>query len=130
MIDIAELSIGSKVHYVPSHGKIINGIVKEVPEHSVTEVRVVYNCAGDWQNYKDYTSALTNIKDLRLGWNHSSRETYEYIYSLLSDSLSTSETLQLSTMIGKLTSSDKESMFNLATKEEQCVLIDILNHGE
>ena len=31
-------------------------------------VRVVYNCAGDWDNFKNYTAALTNLSDLKLGW--------------------------------------------------------------
>jgi hypothetical protein len=47
-----------------------NGIVKEIPEWSLDSVRVVYNCGGDWKNYKDYTSALTNIRDLKLDWRH------------------------------------------------------------
>ena len=25
-------------------------------------------CAGDWENYTNYTSALTNLRDLKLGW--------------------------------------------------------------
>jgi len=73
MIDIADLKIGDKVHYQPSQygdERWENGIVKEIPEWSLDSVRVVYNCGGDWKNYKDYTSALTNIRDLKLGWKH------------------------------------------------------------
>jgi hypothetical protein len=76
MIDISKLKIGDKVHYQPGHwilGKWENGMVKEIPDHTNTAVRVVYNCAGDWDNFKDYTSALTSIKDLRLGWKHESQ---------------------------------------------------------
>ena len=72
-IDIAKLRIGDKVYYQPHYfgeDKWENGIVKEIPEFTTTSVRVVYNCAGDWDNYKDYTSALTNITDLKLGWKH------------------------------------------------------------
>lgn len=47
-----------------------NGIVKEVPDWSTEQVRVVYNCAGDWKNYENYTSVLTNIRDLFIGWRH------------------------------------------------------------
>lgn len=72
-IDIAKLKIGDKVHYQPDYygeNRWENGIIKEVPEWSNDSVRVVYNCLGDWDNYKDYTSALTNIRDLKLGWKH------------------------------------------------------------
>lgn len=73
MIDISKLKIGDKVHYQPEHygdNKWENGIIKEIPEWSTDSVRVVYNCAGNWDNYKDYTSALTNIRDLKLEWKH------------------------------------------------------------
>ncbi len=84
MVDIAKLKVGDKVYYQPEHYKNIlvldntteetvtekweNGLVKEIPDWSTDSVRVVYNCCGDWNNYKDYTSALTNISDLYLGW--------------------------------------------------------------
>lgn len=71
-INIATLKIGDKVHYQPDHykneDKWENGIVKEIPDHTNTAVRVVYNCAGQWDRFKDFTSALTNIRDLKLGW--------------------------------------------------------------
>jgi hypothetical protein len=51
IINISDLKIGDKVCYQPDHykkdGKWENGIVKEIPEHTITAVRVVYNCAGD-----------------------------------------------------------------------------------
>ncbi|HMT02309.1 MAG TPA: hypothetical protein PKD00_03215 [Burkholderiales bacterium] len=68
-INIAELKVGDKVCYRPSHyskNQWENGIVKEIPNHTNTAVRVVYNCAGDWDNFMNYTSQLTNIKDLTL----------------------------------------------------------------
>ena len=84
MVDISKLKVGDKVYYQPEHYKNIlvldntteetvtekweNGLVKEIPDWSTDSVRVVYNCCGDWNNYKDYTSALTNISDLYLGW--------------------------------------------------------------
>lgn len=78
MIDIAKISVGDKVCYQPDHylesGNFENGIVKEVPDWSTDSVRVVYNCAGDWKNYKNYTSALTNVRDLTLGWKHKEKE--------------------------------------------------------
>lgn len=78
MINIGNVNIGDKVCYQPEYlkelGKFENGIIKEIPEHSLDSVRVVYNCAGDWKNYKEYTSALTNCRDLELGWKHNEIE--------------------------------------------------------
>lgn len=66
------LNPGDKVHYVPSHAtnpdQFENGIVKEGDTHDQDCVRVVYHCNEDWENYKDYTAALTYIRDLRSGW--------------------------------------------------------------
>lgn len=73
MIDISKLRIGQKVYYQPEHyrkDEWENGLIKEIPDHTNEAVRVVYNCAGNWANYKDYTSALTNLRDLKLGWKH------------------------------------------------------------
>ena len=73
LINTVNLRIGDKVHYQPSHysdDKWENGMVKEIPDHTTEAVRVVYNCAGEWKNFKDYTSALTNIHDLNMGWKH------------------------------------------------------------
>lgn len=73
MIDQAKLKIGDKVRYQPdhySHDQWENGMIKEIPEHTTQAVRVVYNCAGDWGNFQNYTSALTNLSDLKLGWKH------------------------------------------------------------
>jgi hypothetical protein len=68
--NISLLKVGDNVCYVPAHGKPENGVVKEIPEHTKDSVRVVYNCNGEWHNYKDYTSALTNLRDLEIGWIH------------------------------------------------------------
>lgn len=73
MIDISKLKIGDKVHYQPDHfrkDEYENGMVKEIPDFTNESIRVVYNCRGDWDNFMNYTSALTNIRDLKLGWNH------------------------------------------------------------
>ncbi len=69
----SDLKVGDSVHYQPKHyedDKWENGIVKEIPEHTKESVRVVYNCGDDWGNYQNYTSALTNINDLKSGWRH------------------------------------------------------------
>ena len=73
MKDIAQLRIGQKVHYQPEHygpDRWENGMIKEIRENNSEAVFVVYNCAGDWDNYRNYTSALTNLSDLNLGWRH------------------------------------------------------------
>ena len=73
MIHIGKLKIGDKVHYRPKHfDKTMweNGMVKEIPDHTNKAVRIVYHCAGDWDNFKDYTSALTSLYDLKIGWIH------------------------------------------------------------
>lgn len=72
------ISVGDRVCYEPAHyngEKWENGIVKEIPDGFENEkslchkcLRVVYNCNGDWENFKNYTSALTHISSLKLGW--------------------------------------------------------------
>ena len=77
MIDIAKLQIGDKVHYQPwPFDEWENGLVKEIPAFATDEtavvgyncVRVVYNCGGNWDRFMDYTSALTDLNYLHLGW--------------------------------------------------------------
>ena len=71
MMNIKGLRIGSKVHYQPSHynpNEYENGIIKEIRDNITDAVWVVYNCAENWDKYQDYTSAKTNINDLRIGW--------------------------------------------------------------
>lgn len=81
MINISAVQVGDKVHYQPDHyveSEWENGIVKEIPDFAKDKsnkigfdcVRVVYNCAGNWRNFKNYTSALTNCSDLKLGWKY------------------------------------------------------------
>lgn len=70
--DISKLSVGQKVHYKPEHygnDEWENGIIKEIRESRKDGVWVVYNCAGNWDRYREYTGALTNLMDLNLGWN-------------------------------------------------------------
>ena len=73
MIDISKLKIGDKVCYQPSHygeDELENGMVKEIQDNIIDYVWVVYNCDSVWTNYAEYTGALTDIRDLRLGWKH------------------------------------------------------------
>ena len=73
MINISKLKIGDKVYYKPSnfnYDEYENGMVKEILSTTNKAIRVVYNCAGNWDNFENYTSALTDIEDLFLGWKH------------------------------------------------------------
>ena len=73
MIDITKIKVGDKVHYQPSHyseNKFENGLVKEIPTFRKDAIRVVYNCDGNWHRFKEYTSAMTRIEDLKLGWRY------------------------------------------------------------
>jgi hypothetical protein len=45
-------------------------MVKEIPDHTNKHIRVVYNCAGEWDNFMNYTSQLTPIDKLKMGWAH------------------------------------------------------------
>ena len=72
MINRNTIDVGDKVYHQPDYykepNKFENGIVKEILCHVADSLRVVYNCSEDWDNYQDYTSALTNVRDLYLGW--------------------------------------------------------------
>ncbi len=71
MINIAEIKIGEKVHYTPFEGcdesAIENGMVKEIPDHTNDHIRVVFNCAGEWNNFMNYTSPINKLEK---GWKH------------------------------------------------------------
>ena len=79
-LTLDQFSVNQKVHYQPDHfkeyDKYENGIVKEVPKFASNTsrfvghncVRVVYYCDDDWDHYYNYTSTLTRIDDLKLGW--------------------------------------------------------------
>lgn len=70
LVDLTKLKEGDKVYYQPEHykkdGRFENGMVKRIG--NATSVFVVYNCGGEWSNFKDYTAASTNVSDLYLGW--------------------------------------------------------------
>lgn len=70
-LDIAKLRIGDKVHYQPTHYSLNeweNGIIKEIRPDRLDVVWVVYNCAGNWKRFNDYTSACTRLEDIKLNW--------------------------------------------------------------
>ena len=78
IIDGVVYTNGEEVLVSDGEDKWENGMIKEIPDFTVDNVqpdgygsnpvRVVYNCAGQWDNFKNYTSALTNLEDLKLGW--------------------------------------------------------------
>lgn len=62
-----KLKCGDKVHFTHDRNYFLNGMIKSIPKEG-NSVFVVYNCAEDWDNYENYTAALTNIKNLKSGW--------------------------------------------------------------
>lgn len=71
MLKQRHLYVGCRVRYQPAHygvDKWENGMVKEIPTHRDDAVRVVYNCNGKWDRFSEYTSAMTYMEDLRMGW--------------------------------------------------------------
>ena len=66
-----DIRIGDRVHYQPAHfpkDEWENGIVKSIAKHNPGHVFVVYSCGDDWENYKNFTAAATNVIDLHRGW--------------------------------------------------------------
>lgn len=66
-------SIGDKVTYIPYHAidsalHWEDGIIKALGEPG--KYFVVYNCNKDWDNYMNYTGALTDENNLKKGWSN------------------------------------------------------------
>jgi hypothetical protein len=67
------MNVGDRVNYTPfegcdNPGLIENGIIKAIHQRKVGFVYVVYKCGSDWDNYMDYTAALTDVNGLKEGW--------------------------------------------------------------
>jgi hypothetical protein len=81
-----DLNIGDKVHYLPfercDEDQIENGYVKEIPEHTENSVRVVYYWFGDSENPLDYTSALTDLSQLKKGWVDNPKNKLSLTYNI------------------------------------------------
>lgn len=66
--------VGQLVHYEPfddihiPEDSLENGIVKSIDPNDSDYVFVVYNCAGRWHDYKNYTAARTRVDQLHDGW--------------------------------------------------------------
>lgn len=74
-----KLEIGKKVCYCPPYmepEQYENGIVKTLHQNS-NKAFVVYNCGGEWENYRNYTAALTDVSDLKEGWDERARNYVE-----------------------------------------------------
>jgi len=56
---------GIKVTYLRDRKE--KGIIKSISDNK--HVFVVYNCGGNWDDYKNYIAARTEISDLKLGWD-------------------------------------------------------------
>ena len=65
MITKDDMVAGQLVTYI-GHNKLEEGVIKSVSDDK--HVFVVYHCDNDWINYKYYTAARTEVKDLILGW--------------------------------------------------------------
>lgn len=72
--------VGDLVHYIPFEGcdvsVIENGRIKAMGEYPL-HLFVVYHCNDEWENYTDYTGALTHIKQLKYGWINPNNEENE-----------------------------------------------------
>ena len=69
----SDLKVGDSVYYQPAHyphDKWENGVVSSIPSHTTESVFVVYNCGGEWHRCKDFTSAMTQLEDLKVGWRN------------------------------------------------------------
>ena len=59
------MQIGQRVTYL-SFGMVEHGIVKSISD--ADHVFVVYHCAGNWDQYFNYTAERTAISDLVPEW--------------------------------------------------------------
>jgi hypothetical protein len=69
-IKITHINVGDYVWYIPfnncSNSDWELGKVKDISMIGEGNVRVVYHCDGEWDNWMNYTSALTNMTQLRI----------------------------------------------------------------
>ena len=61
------MQIGDKVTYRGYGGHTQEGVVKDIAMDE--DPFVVYNCGGDWENYRDYTGAKTPKGRIKMGWS-------------------------------------------------------------
>lgn len=64
-----KLNPGDKVTYCSGPGRNYeHGIVKSPHPTDPQRVFVVYKCGGKWEDFQNYTAALTAIDSLEHGW--------------------------------------------------------------
>ncbi len=61
MIVVKDKDIGRPVYYTDGTGERTFGMIKSFND---SWVFVVYNCADDWDNFRNYTAAATDRNDL------------------------------------------------------------------
>ena len=66
---INQFESGQMVHYTPRFGDTENGVVKS-KHPNLDAYFVVYKCDGNWDNYSNYTAALTDTENLKDGWEN------------------------------------------------------------
>lgn len=71
MIDSKDVQFGDKVTYCGPHikgmkPKYEHGKIKEVVDEEY--VRVVYHCDNNWDQFENYTGAMTPVRCLMYGW--------------------------------------------------------------
>lgn len=64
------LKIGDKVTFWSTGGKLlyIHGIIKSFDDCGDPFVVYRYHCKSDWENFENYSGALTPIEFLIEGW--------------------------------------------------------------
>lgn len=80
-IDLKDIKVGDRVYYQSPHSPkntYEKGIISGV-EKSKAHVFVVFHCNEDWDNYKNYSSQLTDLKSLYHGWVPGQHETIKFL---------------------------------------------------
>lgn len=69
---ILKLKPGDKVSYIPCEDCVPSqyekGVVKIPCKRGENQIRVVYHCNNEWAAYEEYTSQLTPISRIKIGW--------------------------------------------------------------
>jgi len=65
--NLTEKDIGRYVIYTDGGGNQEKGRIKSWNEEWIF---VVYHCAGEWDNYQDYTAAATRAEDLKFSYGN------------------------------------------------------------
>lgn len=69
MVTLKNIKEGDKVYRIYK-GYIINGMVKSKLVNNNHKLYVVFNCNGDWENFRDYYAELITKTKLYYGWSN------------------------------------------------------------